>query len=569
MRLVAVLWGLAVLVFPRPSAGMTPSELEAGLAREAGWYANVAAARAAEAADDPALIPAMYAGFVASKRGTLREDPDIHERLLIALEDRPAAEVVAALKAAPMPPELAVDVDLHHRWLDALAADPRGFSALRVVQGDGLNVFLAEGAVVLPPRPDVPVPGGDADVSTPVGSFAVPADRLPRHPDAWWPRLLVGLLLGVGGLVVLAGRVRSTRRFVFPILAMLLAPAGVVGLEVALTAAGVAPLAAVRPNFNLGGGEAGARWFADVDRDPSSLKMVKNNARAQRIEKVPAGVRVAALGGSSVRGKGDLVEYSWPSVLERRLRACAPSDTPVEVINAGADGALSDDLVGVATQLLDEADPDVIVVYTGYNDFVFVPLLTRFEGYSPERMGLRYLLGRTRTAHLGARLTGRLGGAPVAGSSAPTAPAAAPSEAEVADMRVLLANNLSQNLRRIATLAGKAGAEVVFVTQGQNEDLCGPGSLNGQAEWDRACFPAEARTTVLQAASASGVTVVDAAAALRADAGGATVGWSHFWDEIHPGRRGSSVVGEAVAATVSERLWGGSARPCDGPIPAR
>ncbi len=568
-RLVGAVTLVALVLTAAPARGLTPAELSAKLAPEAGWASHVRAAREAEAAGDPELIPAMFAGFVAAKRGTLREDPDIHERLLIALEQWPAPEVARRLEEAPAPPELApVGVERYHRWLRAVAADARGFRSLRVVQGDALNVLFGGGDALLPPAPDVAVPGGDADTSSPVGSFVVPSDRLPPGPGALWPRVLVALLVALVGLVVLAGRVRAARRFVFPLLAVLIAPASLVGLEVALTAAGVEPLAAVRPNFNLGGGEAGARWFEPVPGDDSRLRMVKNNAREQRFLLRHDGVRVVALGGSSVRGKGDLVEYSWPSVLERRLRACAPPGVAVDVVNAGADGALSDDLVGVVRRLA-EASPDVLVVYAGYNDFVFVPLLTRFEGYSSERMGLRHLLGRTRVGHVGARLTGRLGPADRAGPSQASGPVAAPTDAQVADMRGLLANNLAWNLDRIARFGAEMDAEVVFVTQGQNEDLCGVGSLNGQADWDRACFPADARRTILQAASAGDVTVVDAAAALRADAGGETVGWSHFWDEIHPGRRGSAVIGESVGAALIDVLWPGEARECDMPLPAR
>ena len=73
----------------------------------------------------------------------------------------------------------------------------------------------------------------------------------------------------------------------------------------------------------------------------------------------------------------------------------------------------------------------------------------------------------------------------------------------------------------------------------------------------------------MQAASAEGVTVVDAAAALRADAGGVTVGWSHFWDTIHPGRRGSGVIGEAVATTIVDLVWTQAKSQCDEAQSAR
>lgn len=553
---------LVVLLLASPAWAMSPAELDRGLEADAGWAENVAAARRAEAARDVELIPSMFAGFVASKRGTLREDPDIHERLLIALEQWPVGTVIERLKQASIPAEMSVSRREYHAWLDLLASDDRGFSSLRVVQGDGLNVFLGGGRVELSPRPTVAVPGGDADQTAVVPSFAIPQNRLPPHPDARWPWVLAGLLGVLVGLVVLAGKVRSTRRVVFPLLAVLLAPVLVLTTEVLLIVGGVEPLAAVRPNFNLGGGSAGMRWFQPVGTD---LETVKNNARYQRFSQEFSGLRVLALGGSSVRGKGDLVEYAWPSVLERRLRACSPAETPVEVINAGADGALSDDLAVVAGDLA-ETGPDVIVVYAGYNDFVFVPLLTRFAGYSPERMGLRYQLGRTRIAHIGARWLGRLELSPAVESKGP---ASTPSNEAVRDMRTLLANNLSQNLRRIARVGHGIGAKVIFVTQGQNESLCGAGSLNGQESWDRACFPSDARRTVMQAASAEGVTVVDAAAALRADAGGVTVGWSHFWDTIHPGRRGSGVIGEAVATTIVDMVWTQAISQCDEAQPAR
>jgi lysophospholipase L1-like esterase len=512
----------------------------------------------------------MFRGFVAAKRGTLKEDPDIHERLLIALEGLPAPAVFAALREAPVPPEVLqrASAEDYRRWLGVLAADERGLSALRVVQGDGLNVFLDGGALVLPPRPDVAVPGGEADVSAPVEGVSL-AIRPSRAASSKVPLRVGGLVLGLFVWIGLARARPAWRPRLFRLLALLIAPLGLLLVESILTLSGVEPLSAVRPNFNLGGDRAGMRWFEPVG-DGSRMQMAKNNARLQAftVAKPARVVRIVALGGSSVRGKGDLVEFSWPSVMERRLQACAPEGVRVEVINAGADGAVSDDLAVVARNL-SAYDPDLFIVYTGYNDFVFVPLMTRFEGYSPARMGLRYQLGRTRIGHVLARAAGRLG--PVEGAPSSSSARAEPSTVEVADMRRLLTQNLGQNLRRLAGVAKASGARALFVTQGQNETLCGPGSLNGQHPWDRACFPREARSTILSAASASGVPVVDAAAALRADADGKTVGWSHFWDEIHPGRRGSAVIGEAVAETAREELWSGlqASSECVAPIPAR
>jgi lysophospholipase L1-like esterase len=543
---------------------MSPQQLSEMLDPGAGWASHVEAARRAEAAKDAELIPAMFAGFVAAKRGTLREDPDIHERLLYALEAFGVGEVVPRLKGSIKPPEIGVRVGDYHAWLDAIAADERGLRLLRVVQGDGLNMFIDGGGPPTLPIAGVGVPGGDVDLSRPLGSFAIPPDKLPRHPDATWPWILLGSALFLGGVIV-AGRRAALRPAVFRILAVSIAPLGVLVLEASLTLSGVEPLSSVRPNFNLGSDRVGMRWFEPVHGDVERVQTVKNNARHQVFSaKKPAGlVRIVALGGSSVRGKGDIIEYSWPSVLERRLRAC--SGARVQVINAGADGALSDDLVVVARNFADY-DPDLYVVYAGYNDFVFVPLLTRFEGYSPARMGLRYALGRTRTAHLVLRWTGRLDSPREAAGGI----ASVRSDRSVSDMRLLLADNLSQNLRRVARTARDAGAEVIFVTQGQNEELCGEGSLNGQSPWEQSCFPREARRTILQAAAAENVTVVDAAAALREATGRKTVGWSHFWDEIHPGRAGSSVIGEAIAPTAMKLLWPGVAAPdgCSAGIPA-
>ncbi len=82
--------------------------------------------------------------------------------------------------------------------------------------------------------------------------------------------------------------------------------------------------------------------------------------------KEPGRLRIAVLGDSLTYGWGIESEWSYPSQLERTL---AP-EYDVEVLNMGAPGHASEDVLGAARRLLPRLDPDLVIYGVCLNDFL-------------------------------------------------------------------------------------------------------------------------------------------------------------------------------------------------------
>lgn len=83
----------------------------------------------------------------------------------------------------------------------------------------------------------------------------------------------------------------------------------------------------------------------------------------------PAGVRrILVVGGSTVAGFPFPAELAFPRYIEAYLQAQAGSGETVEVLNAGITAIGSSTEVDVVREGL-AVDPDIIVVYTGHNEF--------------------------------------------------------------------------------------------------------------------------------------------------------------------------------------------------------
>jgi hypothetical protein len=128
----------------------------------------------------------------------------------------------------------------------------------------------------------------------------------------------------------------------------------------------------VRPPMAVDVGQGflpGSRVFVPTPDQPgfvetaeSKLLAFEKQTFAQR--KAPGTLRIAAIGGSSVRRLAS--EFV---VLERQLReALAPRYDRVEVLNAGGHSYGSARLVLVADEML-EYEPDVVVLYEANNEF--------------------------------------------------------------------------------------------------------------------------------------------------------------------------------------------------------
>lgn len=90
----------------------------------------------------------------------------------------------------------------------------------------------------------------------------------------------------------------------------------------------------------------------------------------ERTLRKPTGVfRVVCVGGSTTFGAGIVGdEKTWPARLESRLAAARPA-AKIEVLNAGVPGyTTAENLIYLGLRLVD-MQPDLVVLYEGYNDF--------------------------------------------------------------------------------------------------------------------------------------------------------------------------------------------------------
>ena len=79
--------------------------------------------------------------------------------------------------------------------------------------------------------------------------------------------------------------------------------------------------------------------------------------------------RIFAVGGSTTFGSALLDHQTWPYYLQKKFDVSGLSTT-IEVINAGISGASSKDETLLIKERLLDYDPDLYIVYDGWNDFI-------------------------------------------------------------------------------------------------------------------------------------------------------------------------------------------------------
>lgn len=368
------------------------------------------------------------------------------------------------------------------------------------------------------------------------------------HPDRLFA---VGwfLLILVGGVAVAARRPRW-RPALFRIGAVLMTPLLLAVIEVALGLAGVQPLATVRPTFNPTNAPVSHFGPQDLDETPHHVteSSVTRFAAVPAV-KGPSELRIVALGASTVHGSNYLAEEAWPAVAGARLQEQLP-DHQVRVINLGTGGAVSDEVFFYAREALALLTPDLLMVSLGYNDFTHLRSLSGYRAYEAWDLQLRFELDRWRFIRVLSDALPRVA-LPVEPNGAFLDPSEM-SEADLAAVRGVAASSMQSNLERITALARAADVEVLFLMQGQNERVCGVGSVVG-SEVEK-CFPPEQRAAMRAAGNRDAVPIVDSAVALRKHAGDGVVGYQYYWDRIHPSRLGHAVLGEAVAPEAARLL---------------
>ncbi len=110
----------------------------------------------------------------------------------------------------------------------------------------------------------------------------------------------------------------------------------------------------LKPGYSREGSVVNAQGFAQREVVP--------------VERVPGKLRVLALGESTTQG--DHVDNgNYPALLRRLLALRGHAGPDVEMINAGVAGWLSDQLAERTERQLAAFQPDVVVLYVGWNDF--------------------------------------------------------------------------------------------------------------------------------------------------------------------------------------------------------
>lgn len=200
-------------------------------------------------------------------------------------------------------------------------------------------------------------------------------------------------------------------------------------------------------------------------------------------DKPAGGLRVVAVGGSATAGLGFSPNVSFSRELERMLRAACP-DRPIELLNLGVVALDSAQVRWVVDDVCRNAEPDVLLIYCGNNEFLELHAQKFLEAQGPAETGLADLLGDTNLYRsLGglSRMAGR--GRDVTVSDMAKAQARVSETEMVAVVQVSSAEHAAvidayeTNLRAMIDSAERAGTGVVLMTVASNWEWGGRDDL--------------------------------------------------------------------------------------------
>lgn len=115
------------------------------------------------------------------------------------------------------------------------------------------------------------------------------------------------------------------------------------------------------------------------------------------VRKPPGKFRAFALGGSTTQGEPYSTETAFPEWMKLNLQAQSP-ETDFEVINCGGLSYASYRVLAILREVL-EYDPDLIVIYTGHNEFLEQRTYTNWKPVSARSNAIARL-AQMRTVQL-------------------------------------------------------------------------------------------------------------------------------------------------------------------------
>lgn len=293
-------------------------------------------------------------------------------------------------------------------------------------------------------------------------------------------------------------------------------------------------------------------------------------------------VRIFMVGESAMKGFPQPRNLASSAFLELMLQDAWP-DRQIEVVNLGTTAVASFPVLSMMTEAL-EFSPDLIIVYTGHNEF--------FGTYGVASIGRAgskpWLLGATRALH---------GLAIVQAWEKLTTPNAPEGNITLMErmvgrayvgpndwQRAAAANNLYHNVREMIARCQARGVLVRVCTQPSNErDIAPIGQeTNGDASaleqfqlgktlTSQGRFPealaafqkardldtmpwratSAANDAIRRAAGELNATICDVEAAFHTNSPGGSIGWELMDDHVHPTLRGQALIAETIIASLT------------------
>ncbi len=293
-------------------------------------------------------------------------------------------------------------------------------------------------------------------------------------------------------------------------------------------------------------------------------------------------LRVVAIGASTIQGYPHPARLAAPALLESLLAGAL--DRPVQVLNLGITSLASFAVARVVDDALRSLEPDLVVVYTGHNEFygVYGVAALRQGGPSPWTRHLHYRLMRLRLTGLVRWLSAQVRRRPAPDQNLLAAMGSAGPVPSGHPARERAVRQLRSSLEEIAAACRRAGSRLVLCAPAANDagfmpDTTAAAGRRAAAQMDRARalaaagLPEEARRafaaareadpapwrappdlvrTVREIAAAHGVSLADAERRLADAAADAATGWDLMVDHVHPTARGHALLARSVVAAL-------------------